>query len=169
MQCRKCQMDRPGADRAAIVAASATAVNSRQPGKFPHDASARRAAALARTDDTDQLWLTEGTTMIPAQLPKRGEWLDVHRSERAGQTLQQFLGESRAVALPAKVRRKIVLVPLDGEETPPYAKYVMNRRMLSEANSRMLRNASRRRRSACGCDLYSSGTRPSSSPSEDDN
>eukprot|EP00937_MAST-01D_sp_MAST-1D-sp2_P001016 g1016.t1 len=78
--------------------------------------------------------------MIPAQLPKRGEWLDERRSERAGQTLQQFLSESRAVALPAKTRRKIVLVPLDGEETPPYAKYVMNRRMLSDTNSRMLRD-----------------------------
>ena len=34
---------------------------------------------------------------------------------------------------------------------------------LQRANSRMLRNADRRRRTARGCGLYSSGTRPSSS------
>ena len=34
---------------------------------------------------------------------------------------------------------------------------------LQRANSRMLRNADRRRRNARGCGLYSSGTRPSSS------
>ena len=39
---------------------------------------------------------------------------------------------------------------------------------LQRANSRMLRKADRRRRNARGCDLYSSGTRPSSSSSEDD-
>ena len=39
---------------------------------------------------------------------------------------------------------------------------------LQRANSRMLRSADRRRRNARGCDLYSSGTRPSSSSSEDD-
>ena len=39
---------------------------------------------------------------------------------------------------------------------------------LQRANSRMLRGADRRRRNARGCDQYSSGTRPSSSSSEDD-
>ncbi len=39
---------------------------------------------------------------------------------------------------------------------------------LQRANSRMLRSADRRRRNARGCDLYSSGTRPSLSSSEDD-
>jgi hypothetical protein len=38
---------------------------------------------------------------------------------------------------------------------------------LQRASSRMLRNADRRRRNARGCDLYSAGTRPSSSSSED--
>ena len=76
--------------------------------------------------------------MVPADPSKPGEWLHEHPRERRGQTVTRFCGRrgrprSFGIGGPAAPRRrKIVLVPLLGEEKPPYSQHVINKQIVQQ-------------------------------------
>jgi len=108
-------------------------------GPFPHSFALRQVAAGGAKAIADDATLVEGGSMTCATAPPaKGTWLAEYPSERRGQTLARFVAQSPAINLRAQPRRKIVLVPLDGGEQPPYRKYVRNRSVFGAKSRAML-------------------------------